>query len=171
MSLFRSGLYAPIPHATRSTASPPLNRLFYSPFVVARARTFDRLAVETTVAASAGGVLRVGVYADAASFNWPGSLVAGSEQTIDATVTAGLLAATVNLSLAAGVYWFAVVAQVAAATCRSISSSLFAIADAAPTGASNLPAVFEASVSGSLPATANPSSIGSGPPLGFLRAA
>lgn len=165
---YSHGLFA---SAAASTLSLTLNSLRARPFWVPVRRAFDRIGINVTTAASAGsgGVLRMGIYNSAPGA--PGSLLldagtAGSEST-------GAKEITIAQTLGPGVYWLAVVAQVA--TC-SVTS--FAAATATPWGSGDTapPSSFsncgysQSLVSGALPDPMVPNNVTAFPVV-VLRAA
>lgn len=165
-SFFRSGYYSSTPHTNRTTAGSTLNQLNFQPLWVPRALTIDRIAVEVTGAGGAGAVQRLGIYSDAAAKDHPGALLLDAG-TVDATGT-GLLAITINQALTAGLYWLAVVSQVATSTCR-VQSGTWANIPHTSQGASLLRAWIEAGVGGALPAAAAPVASGDATPLVYVR--
>ena len=83
------------------------DRLYCMPFVVARAMTFDRIAIKVnTLAAGAGA--RLGIYNS-------GVDAKPSTRLLDAGVvsvaTTGIKAASINQQLAGGLYWLACVSD------------------------------------------------------------
>lgn len=82
------------------------------PFVLAKATTFDRVGIFISGAASAGGTLRCGLYADSSGV--PGAKLQDSG-TVAATGT-GDTTITVSWTLAPGRYWYGLVAQGASVT-------------------------------------------------------
>jgi hypothetical protein len=136
-----------------------------------RAWTFNRAGLDVT-AATATAVTRVGIYADAVDFNFPGALIA-DWGTIDSSAIADPTVAnvTINQTLQPGLYWLAVVAQTAAGTLRS-SNPLEAINTSAPGGSALEAALVQTGVSGALPNPAVPTGDASGAvPIVYLRAA
>lgn len=109
---FGSGLYAVTDGVMGSmgTENPGLGQLRLAPFFVPVRRAFDRIGMDLSIAASAGGVLRMGIYAQGAG--WPGALLLDAG-TVDSTST-GPREIVIAQTLDPGFYWLAVVAQVAA---------------------------------------------------------
>jgi hypothetical protein len=137
-----------------------------------RTRTFDRIAIECTTGGGANSVTRLGIYADDAAFNFPGAKLLEIGTPLDTSASsATVLAATISQELTAGLWWLALVGQVAAATVRSTNTAVEAVPVADPTGTSNSGALTEAGVSGAMPATATPSAFTGSVPLVWLRAA
>lgn len=82
-----------------------VHQLYAIPFLVARAMTIDRIAIQVTTE-DAGKNMRVGLYNNGTNL-YPGTLVVdGGEVSVNAT---GLVAATIDESLTKGLYWLAVV--------------------------------------------------------------
>lgn len=109
------GLYQPPYNQMGSGAATLLvvgnsGQCSFFPFIVPRdGFTYDRLAIQTTIAQSAGTtVMSLGVYPSLADMSGPdcsaGPTVSG---TVALTATAGVLAATVAWAPKAGLYWLA----------------------------------------------------------------
>jgi hypothetical protein len=106
---FRSGYYS---HGLHFSTAPGNNGmtqdfLLARPFVVPVRRAFDRLGINVSAAAGAGGVMRLGIYTDGGGK--PSTLLVDAG-TVSATAT-GSKEATIALTLDPGIYWPAVVAQ------------------------------------------------------------
>jgi hypothetical protein len=151
---YGSGGYAHGTFATgsNSSSSLSLNRLYVRPFWVATRRAFDRIAIQVSSAGTTGAVLRLGIYSPGGGT--PGSLLLDAG-TVASTST-GTKAATISQTLDPGIYWVAVVAQVAACGVVSFPATATPWAPhwtvAPPNGAQN-PAKSMDSQSGALPST------------------
>lgn len=90
---------------TQSISS--VNSLRAFPFFVPKTMKFDRIAINVTTAASAGGVARAGIYTDNGSL-YPGALVAdGGEVATDST---GVKEKNIDVTLQGGkLYWLCVI--------------------------------------------------------------
>lgn len=139
-------------YSIAGTAAPTLSRVHYTPWQVPSACTINQLGIESTVAAGAGGVIRLGLYADNGSAV-PGALLVETT-ALDTTVPAAFISEAVDVDLDAGLYWFASCAQVAAATFRSRSGHNPFFGRAIAAGQVNFGGYFENGVAGALPATA-----------------
>jgi hypothetical protein len=76
--------------------------------------TVDRIACQVTVAGSAGAVVRLGIYANGASNDYPGSLILDAG-TVDATST-GVKEITISQAIPEGLVWLCAAGQVASCT-------------------------------------------------------
>ncbi len=172
-ALTRSGLWITPDHTGRATSALALSRLYVVPFRIARATAFARLGIETTVAAAAGGVARVGVYSELAAHNWPDALVAGADTgAIDTTVAPGLLSAATAFQLASGLWFAAAVFQVALPTVRTTNTYGIAVAQASSAGGQVANVPFLDGVAGALPANIDPATgIAAAAPVISLQAA
>jgi len=83
------------------------NHLYAMPFLVSRAMTFDRIAVQVTTLA-AGSSIRLGIYNDGTNL-YPGALVSDAGEVSAATT--GVKAITINQALTKGLYWLALVSD------------------------------------------------------------
>lgn len=91
-----------------------LNRLFFTPLLLAEQKSFDQVGANVTVAAAAGGVLRFGLYRADGANNRPGTLISDLGTVAADTIgTKTLNIAPAIGPLGAGVVWAALVAQVA----------------------------------------------------------
>lgn len=96
------------------------NRGLGYPFRINASATY-KLGVNVTTAGSVGAVIRLAAYADAATGDKPGALIADLG-TLDASAT-GLRFTATGVALASGVrYWVLVIAQGGAATSPSVTS-------------------------------------------------
>lgn len=168
-TLPRSGRYVTPPHTSATAATLTLNRCYYLPFRLAATRTFDRLAVDVTTNV-ASAVLRVGIYADDATFNWPGSLLLDAG-TLDAATAIALVEATISQQLTAGLWWLAVACQGAAPAVRSSATFVDRPSTAAAGTATIVTSLTQSGVSGALPPTAAPAGELATSPIMWLRAA
>ncbi len=84
------------------------------PFYVPKTIKVDRIAMKVTTAASAGGVARMGIYADDGTC-FPGArVVDGGEVAVDST---GVKESTIDVTLRGGkLYWLVVICGVATGT-------------------------------------------------------
>lgn len=121
---------------TTTTATPSTGEVYAVPIIIAKAITFVRIAVEVTAAATAGGLARLGIYADDGN-GMPGALVldAGTVATDGAT---GAKEITISQALGPGVYWLVVNPTVASATFRG-SNNAYMLMLPVNTGASYAP--------------------------------
>lgn len=136
---------------------------YFVPLRVERSVTFDRIGIEISTAAGAGGVVRFGLYADAAdSVGYlPGALITDYGA---ATVTTGATVVTVLTPTAAVLlsptvtYWVAVVPQGASAPQVTVRTGVFHNIGLTPVPCGSgtaVPVVAAAAVGGlSLPAFA-----------------
>lgn len=131
-----------------------LNQPIMSPIFIKAAHTFTGIGVAVGVAASAGGVLRLGIYDDD-GFGLPGALILDAGTVVaDST---GNKTATISQALTAGVKWLVCVAQVAGTpqiAANAAESSFLALG----VSAANCPVVIvgyyaSGAVSGALPSS------------------
>lgn len=115
---YESGVYpntgwwyrAPGDGAVGANATGTVGRGFFVPFVLAVAKTFDRIGIDVAVASGATGVARLGIFANSAS-GTPGTLILDAGTV--AVDTTGGKAITISQLLQPGLYWLAVAGQVA----------------------------------------------------------
>lgn len=112
------GNYHPGGITSGSGVALAANRLYATPFFVARKMTFDRIAVNVTTGAA--GAMRLGVYNDSAGA--PGSLKSDCG-TVDTTNVA-VVAVTISLQLTKGWYWLAGVCDATPSISKSAGSIL-----------------------------------------------
>lgn len=153
--LFRPGYYSWVPHTgNRSTGTNTVGRLELCPRWFGRAIAIDKLAFETTVVSSAGGVVRLGIYANSKKEDFPDALLWESS-TIAVDSGTGLKeSATLGPKVfPPGLYWIGLVAQTASPTFR-VSNAAVPIAlptSGAPgTGGTDI-AYAKTSTTGALP--------------------
>lgn len=150
---------ASTPHATRTTSAQTLTRLHYLPMWVAERIAIDRIGVEVTTGGAAGSVVRLGLYDT--SNGLPGArLLESAALSAEST---GLVEATVSVELDPGLYWTAVVSQVAAPQLRMAATmgQMVSVDSAAVIGASANTAHRDSNgITGALPATASPNTAG-----------
>lgn len=166
-SLARTGRWVTTAHATRTATASTLDRLYFIPLRLGKTQKFDRSAFDVTVLA-ATGVVRLGIYEDAG--NWPGKLaldITGASPVPTTAVAAPQQ--IIDKELMYGLWWLALVNQVAAATLRT-TASLVEGTTATPGGTTNMVPI-QGAVSGALPAVAAPNSEIGTVPLVWLRAA
>lgn len=113
--------YTNSPGASGGVTTPALSAFYASPIYVASQVSADTLILEVTTAATAGGVVRMGIY-DTNANGLPGALVA--EAPAVSTTTIGMKIGTfpAPVTLAPGWYWLGAVAQVAAPIWRTIAN-------------------------------------------------
>jgi len=148
--LYEVGQYiVPFPCKPASVAAITANRLYCSPFLVTRAITIDRLAFEVTTGDA--GNARVGIYNDDGT-GYPGTLNTdvGTGDTTNVAIVA--VAISGNLSLTPGLYWLAIVSDVAPTT-RHAQLLFGSPMGYASDFNSNAGAVYMAHTYGALPAT------------------
>lgn len=180
MQLYRSGQYIRTP-GTRSTLAFATNGLWTGvPVVVPKGKQVDALAIRTTVAAAANGVVRVGLY-KATTNGLPDAngLIAGTEAVIDATPSAGVLESVLAapVTLPTELVWAIAACQGAPATrptVRSLGSTSHVLVP--DVGANILdndgnPGITGTGVTGALPATLTITSTTGNPALVALRLA
>jgi hypothetical protein len=151
LPIFVSGQY------TVNTAGPPTtsgltnNRLYYLPYLITTSTTFDRMGLEHLgVVGGAGSVVRLGIYSSTDGLPSTRVLDAGS---LDLTTAVAFKTIPISVTLAPGLYYLGVVAQITSGSCtfRTIIPSIVTpSSDGTINGAK-----FEAA-SGALPATATP---------------
>lgn len=151
---FRSGYYSygqmlPAASAPLALTQDEMN---LRPFVVSVRRAFDRIAARVSTAAGAGGVLRMGIYANGGGM--PGSLIVDAG-TVSSTST-GSKEITIAQTLDPGVYWLALVAQVSGSTVIAFSaaqiSQYISTETAVPSSSGTKGGFTQTGVSGALPA-------------------
>ncbi len=85
----------------------PADRIYASPFVVARDLTVDRIVIEVT-AADPGKIARLGIYEDGTNL-YPGALVIDASTVSVAAIAE--VAATIDQALTKGLYWLVFVSD------------------------------------------------------------
>jgi hypothetical protein len=151
VNLFSSGRYTTRPNTgVRTTAAPATDNLIAFPIWVGETVTVDRIACAVTSGGSAGSVVRLGIYND--SDGLPGTLLLETS-ALDTTGT-GTKEEAISQALTAGVWWLAIVTQVAAPTLRAAASNTgtYAISESSP-GNTNAQGLTHVSVSGALPSS------------------
>jgi hypothetical protein len=108
------GQYVTSPATTVSASTRGDAILYLTPIYIPRAVILDRIAIETTVAGSAGSVIRLGIYA-ANEYGAPGALVLDAG-TVDATAAPGVLEAATDVRAGPGLYYLAAASQGAPTT-------------------------------------------------------
>jgi len=169
-----SGTYRRTPYARFDTSSVTNGRLYYEPFFVPVATSFDRLAFVTAAASGVtSGVVRLGIYNNNAGV--PSSLVLDAGTVT--TTAAATYQITISQTLAAGFYWLAFV-QTTAPTLSSYNfgsnnSALFQngfiLSSSSPT-ANGQNGWNEDGITGALPSTAGTLSAIIGIPYVWIRA-
>lgn len=151
-----------------ATAGPGTNnRLWYTPFVVHRTTTFDRIAVWLVAAGSAGSVIRMGIYSNVNDL--PSALILDAGSVAIDTGIGAFREITINQQLTPGMYWLASVCQYTGSpTFTGMSIPSITV----PSSGNTVSGVkFEANVTGALPSTATPGvANGTQNPVVFLRA-
>lgn len=149
-----------------STADATLtaDRLYCMPFVVARAMTFDRIAIKVdTLAAGAGA--RLGIYNSGADAT-PGTLLL--DAGVVAVTSTGIKAITISQQLTKGLYWLACVSDGAPLVDRFYSE--FSPYGLEETFSSTATAIYVAHTYGALPDPfGTPTKTTSPVPMVFLR--
>lgn len=114
--LSTGGYIQPWPVVAISTTALVANRLYALAWLIVRPLTIDRLALEVTGAGGAGTKARLGIYANGTNL-YPGALL--KDVGLVAVDGVAVVAATItgNLSLAAGLYWLALITD-GTPTCR-----------------------------------------------------
>jgi hypothetical protein len=114
--------YSPVGYdsSNGTTLPAPTGQINLIPFYLASAATAKALTVFVQTAV-AGATAQVGIYSNATSGDYPNALISGSTGTLT-TSTTGTKTATINVSLAAGLYWLAY-QQITGATASSITAS------------------------------------------------
>lgn len=130
---FRSARYYLVAgdYAARSNTFQPVNgRLYAVPVWVAEAITVARLTIEVTTAASAGGLLRVGIYAStSAAVHYPGALLQDSGTLVStSTGVKGDVDLATPIALAANDYYWFVLAEQGAPTTGATIRGLSGVA-------------------------------------------
>ena len=155
-----------------ATQGLTLNRVYYVPLLLWNDITIDRLGVSVSTAGSAGAVLRLGIY-NSDTEGVPSTLVVDAGTVASTSVAA--VEATLSQALSAGLYWVAVVAQVATCSTHadgSVSNNFF-IYRSSLSLYHNTENFYQDGVSGALPGTATPTAavIGSLPGTAYRRSA
>jgi hypothetical protein len=148
----RSGRNTWADHQSRTTDTPTLQRLVYTPLLLTAGASFDQIFCETT-AGLANALIRLGIYADDGT-GWPGAVILKTA-ALDASGT-GAISATIAWAPAPGLYWTGYCAQTAAATFRASSTFSRRISSSLQVTTSQPSSLYEANVSGALPDVANP---------------
>lgn len=121
---YRSGYYHEglFSSASMNINSMFLNQMYYRPFWVPVRRAFDRIGVDVSTAATAGGVLRFGLYSGRGR---PESLIVDAGTA--ASTATGSVEVTIAQTLGPGVYWIALAPQVATCSVRAYTASNFSV--------------------------------------------
>ena len=96
---------------SNSNTATTLNLLNLWPVPISATMTADRIGCNIGTTGSAGAVVRLGIYGSTSEYR-PGSLVLDAG-TLAADATTGNKEITISQSLTAGLYWLALVSQVA----------------------------------------------------------
>lgn len=151
-TLAMSGEYISSPASSVSGITPGNGVLYLIPVNVPRIIDINNLAVNITVAGTAGSVVRLGIYNAGDNNDLPGNLLLDAG-TVDTTTT-GLKTIAVTQRLYPGRYWFAGVQQGAPATAAGFSMFIGAsgsIPASVPAGI--LSGRFGVGITGALPNT------------------
>lgn len=131
-------------------------RLIMRPIIIGARRSFDRIGVQVTTAAAAGGTIRLGLYSHGAGK--PNALLADSGSI--ASTTTGAKEAVISVTLDRGIYWIGMVAQTNACSVAGTSSSVqsgnpFASVETTPpsTSENDFFSPYHNNVTGALPST------------------
>lgn len=118
---FRTGAYVrTVDRTTFSTNATPVGRIYAVPLVVPVSRAFDRIGCEVTTA-NASSTIRLGVYAGEGGV--PGTLLLNAGTASGAST--GAQEITISQTLAAGLYWLAVLQTGTAATLRAYAPTTY----------------------------------------------
>lgn len=161
----RSGTFL-TPLGQQNNSGLNLNRLWYAPVWVAEPNSFDQASTRIASASAAGAIARLGVYADAGGI--PGVLLR-ELGTVPADVAATpVLALAPVLALSAGLYWFALAAQVAAGGTINGPATFSGLVPPTNMGQGNVGG-YQDGIAGALPAVATPnlSGLTSAPSFGL----
>lgn len=163
-----SGYYTSYPDGSyTTTATGAADRLFLSK-VWLPPGTINELSCETTVAASAGGKLRMGIWNSSKTTGLPTTLVVDSGQVASDTA-AGLKTLSVSAVIPkAGWYWIGVAAQVATCTMRMVSGGNSQIPKVS-SGQSAISSVTVSSVTGAFSNNPVPTANFAGMPVLHIR--
>jgi hypothetical protein len=102
--------------------APPLSALLVAPFLVGETATFNIIGCEVTAFATAGGVVRLGIYADN-GHGRPGALVLDAGTVISTTPNQNR-EIIISKQLTAGIYWLALDSQVVVASFRAMNPNI-----------------------------------------------
>jgi hypothetical protein len=140
-----------------STLTPDLDRVHAVPFWIPERMSFSHIGIRVTVAASAGGIMRLGIYTNVNSR--PSALIVDAGTV--STTTTGIKEIAIAQTFDKGFVWLCMVQQVA--TCQinvyptgvNGAAGVFRIpdSDAANQFANKRAGVFMNSISGALPST------------------
>lgn len=92
---------------TSATQALTAERLYAMPMVIARATTWDKIAIYVS-ALDAGSVARLGIYNDGTNLH-PGTLLLDAGEI--STATTGTKAIVINQALGKGIYWIVVMSD------------------------------------------------------------
>lgn len=158
--VWSSGRWYGPPSVTIGAGGLSLNVLELAPLWIPRGRSLDRIGIEIVVVASAGGLVRLGLYGDSGGL--PSSLVLDAG-TVDSTVLGARELAIAAPNLYDGLYWLATVAQVAGCQTRKVTNAGAGVSPASstsfPTGNTPTAGFTVAGVSGALPANLSAGSL------------
>jgi hypothetical protein len=161
-NLLTSFFYAPIGLVNQGGAMTPTNNVAYAtPFYVSATKTATFLAININGLAGTSGGVRVGIYNNSATEDYPNARVvdAGVIPTDTTFGTTGINLASISQSLAPGLYWLVACRQAASGPgIFGYTTTTGACSEVMPTGvlsSSSFGAVawFQTSVTGALPAT------------------
>lgn len=156
--------YGSIVPATLTTSSLPVNQTMYAtPIYIPTAATATSIGIYvTTLAGTTSMGIRLGLYTNSATDDYPDARVAGSDSFIETSTTFGATGwnySVVSLSLTAGLYWLVSVRQATSAPTTNCLSSTITGNSPIPAisivAGNNTPAVAysQTGVTGALPAT------------------
>lgn len=166
---YGSGSTYSSPHTGRSTCFPSVVSAGAVPFIAAQTASWAAMGTEVTSAAPAGGLLRVGVYADTGN-GYPGALLASPGAMATTGVGVPMVSFAAPLTLQAGLYWLAFQIEGAQATLRSVTNSVSGFAGLpSPSGLATWDGFYSATgwSAGSLP-NPFPAGVPGGSNLAFL---
>lgn len=151
--VYVSGASYSSPHTSRSTAAPSINTGGAIPFWCGQARQWSSMGIEVTTAATAGGLCRLGVYADGGGY--PGNLLATPGSVPTTATGTQTVSFPSPFTLTPGIYWLGFQIEVAAATLRSVNGSVASLLGLqSPAGGSVMDGLYGTTgwVAGAMPA-------------------
>jgi hypothetical protein len=110
-----TNLYIPQPQGSNTAWSTGTNYLRLVPVYISKTVTANQISTEITTVGTTGAVARLGIYNSDANFQ-PSTLLLDAGTV--STTTLGQANITISQALTAGVYWLAVVGQVASSVLR-----------------------------------------------------
>lgn len=110
LETLRTGVYVSTIIGTIGAGGYSADKIRVSPFIVIRALTIDRIAIEVTAASAGGTKARLGIYKNGVNLYPAELLIDGGEVAVDSN---GVKAVAISQALTKGIYWLAITCDAA----------------------------------------------------------